>query len=158
MNLEIWTDGACKGNGKKNSVGGYAYLIKMNDQVLDKFSAARQNTTNNQMELMAVIKGIIAVERNFLVDDFYNITIYSDSAYMQRCWEEKWYRTWQRNGWVNASKQPVKNKELWEQLIPYFDDPRYTFTKVDGHSGVKYNEIVDTMATSAADRLAKELK
>lgn len=171
MKIELWTDGACRGNGQKAAIGGWAFLIKDdNDIVYWKDAGATQNTTNNQMELTAVLRGLKRIDEmnptpNDIIAPSYfepgfsiSVTVYSDSAYLQRCWEEKWYKNWQKNGWKNSKKEPVKNRELWEALIPYFENSNYTFEKVQGHNGIQYNEIVDTMATSAADRLAKELK
>lgn len=154
--IEVWTDGACRGNGKKKNVGGYAYVIVEDDQILDKYAAAAKNTTNNQMELLAVVEGLNKVQSLLETNKDYNpflysVVIYTDSAYIHNCWKNKWYSVWRMNGWKNSSKEPVKNKELWEQLIPYFDNIHYEFKKVKGHAGNYYNEMVDKLATSAAD-------
>lgn len=169
MEIEIWTDGACRGNGKKEAIGGWDFVIILNGEILHKDSRGIQNVTNNQMELAAVSASIIALNEIFdkllsqniikLIDvETAKITIYSDSAYFQRCWSEQWYKRWQRNGWLTADRKPVKNKEMWEWLIPYFEDDRFTFKKVAGHNGIKFNELVDKMATEAADKLKEELK
>lgn len=77
-------------------------------------------------------------------------TIYSDSAYIINCITQKWYKKWQTNGWRNSKKEPVANRELWERLIPYFENPRFSFEKVKGHSGEKdWNDYVDRLAVEA---------
>jgi ribonuclease HI len=79
----------------------------------------------------------------------FEIVVYSDSAYVINCYKQKWYKKWQVNGWINSKKQPVANKELWEQLIPYFENPFFSFEKVAGHADNKYNNLVDEMAVKA---------
>lgn len=171
MEIEIWTDGACRGNGKKEAIGGWAYAIVIDGKVMHTEANGVQNTTNNQMELAAVTNGILALNHIFerittidqsdLMLDITNATdivIYSDSAYFQRCWAEQWYKRWQKNGWVTADRKPVKNREMWEWLIPYFENPRFTFKKVKGHAGNEFNELVDKLATEAADKLKEELR
>lgn len=153
MKLQLWTDGSCKKNGKKGAIGGYAYVIVDEDVgIVDEFSAADHNTTNNRMELKAVIYGLRAV-KSYVKSEFYEVEVYLDSAYIQNCFAQNWYKAWITNGWKTASKEPVKNQDLWEELIPYFNDIRYTFIKVKGHNGVKYNEIVDALAQEAAWKL-----
>ena len=169
MKIQIWTDGSCKGNGKKDSYGGWAYVILIDGKIVHKDSHGVDNTTNNQMELSAVIAGIQALDKikdklidlgdfNPLILQNINIEVFSDSAYLQRCWEEKWYKRWKVNGWVNSNREPVKNRELWEMLIPFFEDSRFTFKKVKGHSGVSLNEMVDQMATTAAEIRSRDLE
>jgi ribonuclease HI len=88
---------------------------------------------------------------------FDRIVVYTDSAYLHNCYAQKWYRSWQMNGWKNSKKQPVANRDLWERLIPYFELPEVEFVKVKGHAGNKYNEIVDTMAQIASTRFKEKL-
>lgn len=150
----LYTDGSCKGNGKSNSAGAWAYILLDGENEICKESKAYNNTTNNKMELMAVIEGIKAVlERN---EDFFDCRIFTDSAYIHNCYKQKWYIAWQRNNWINSKKEPVKNRELWEELIPYFEDIRFNFLKVKGHNGDIYNEMVDTLAQNEAFKLIKK--
>ena len=107
------------------------------------------DTTNNKMELKAIIEGLAAVRLLIENDDFNSIYVFSDSAYCVNCVEQKWYAKWQKNGWCNSKKEPVKNKELWKQLIPYFENPQFFFKKVKGHSGIEENEYVDKLAREA---------
>ena len=83
------------------------------------------------------------------------IAVYTDSAYLHNCYTQKWYRNWKLNGWKNAKKQPVANQDLWEKLIPYFDNSQIDFIKVKGHADNFYNNIVDEMAQKASMK-AKE--
>lgn len=147
----LYTDGSCKGNGKVNSVGAWAYILLESGKEIQKESQANRNTTNNKMELMAVIKGIEAILDK--ANNFFNCQIFTDSNYIYECYKKKWYLSWQRNGWKNSKKKPVKNKELWEKLIPYFEDVRFEFLKVKGHNGDTYNEKVDEMAQAASNTL-----
>lgn len=150
--IEIYTDGATSKNGSENAVGGFAYIILNNNEVVYQEAWAVAPATNNQCELWAIIKGCQYVEKNFSSS---KVTIYSDSAYCINCYKQKWYKNWIKNGWINSKKQPVKNKDLWELLIPYFENDFFKFEKVKGHSGNLYNEMVDELAVKA--RLSKEL-
>ena len=97
--------------------------------------------------MLAIIEGCQYVEKNYPL--ITSVNIYSDSAYCINCYQQKWYKKWIQNGWVNSKKQSVKNRELWELLIPFFEDNRFNFIKVKGHVGDKYNEMVDEMAVKA---------
>ena len=144
MNYKIYTDGATSDNGYEGAQGGWAWiLLDEDDNIITKAAGHIDNATNNICELYAVINVCS------LVSPDSEYTIYSDSAYIINCYKEKWYKKWQANGWVNSKKQPVANKELWEELIKYFDKPNFHFEKVKGHSTDEYNAIVDDMAVRA---------
>ena len=147
---QLYTDGSCKGNGNGGSIGGYSFVvINENNEAEMKFATgAIKNTTNNRMELSAIIDGLEYMNKNH--KDFH-CEVFTDSAYIFNCYKQKWYVSWKKNGWKNSKKEPVKNRELWEKLIPYFEDKRFIFNKVKGHAGHKWNEQVDTMAQSAAE-------
>ena len=155
MTIDVYTDGSTKDNGTDDAVGGWAYLI-MAPGAAGNFIIERAEqvfgTTNNRMELVAIIKALEKIKSSPLLHifDYSKINIFTDSAYVYNCYIQKWYMNWQKNGWKNAKKEPVKNKELWEQLIPYFEDNHFSFYKVKGHSGNEYNEIVDSLAQNAA--------
>lgn len=149
--IEVYTDGATSNNGYANAVGGAAYVVLENDEVVSKSSWAFAPATNNQCEMKAIIEGCLYVKEHYPLQ---KITVYSDSAYCINCYKQKWYKKWKQNGWVNSKKEAVKNKELWEQLIPFFEDEWFDFVKVTGHAGNKYNEMVDELAVQA--RLQKE--
>ena len=148
MNYKIYTDGATSGNGYEGAQGGWAWiLIDEEEDIVSKNFGHLDNATNNICELTAVIDACrSALDYTGLIDCNPTYTIYSDSAYIINCYKQKWYKKWQTNGWINSKKQPVANKELWEFLIPFFENPRFDFEKVAGHSTDKYNNLVDEMA------------
>lgn len=156
MTFEIYCDGSTKGNGTDHSVGAWAWLVHTNSTILHQESKAEKNTTNQRMELTAATKALEYVVNN-LMGPHDRIVVYTDSAYLHNCCKQRWYVNWQNNGWKNAKKQPVANQDLWERLVPYFDQFGIDFVKVKGHAGVEYNEIVDTMAQTAAARLQEEI-
>ena len=152
--IKIYTDGATSGNGKTNAIGGWAYLIlNDNNEIIEKNSGHIEQATNNICELTAILMGCEAVKDT---DDF--VTVYSDSAYCINCYQDRWYLKWQMNGWQTSQHKPVANKELWQHLIHYFDDERFTFKKVHGHSNNNYNNMVDRMAVEAKFSLHRETK
>lgn len=153
----IYTDGSCKGNGTKATIGGWAYIILDEEENLYAYdSKGLPNTTNNRMELTAIIEALKYIHMNNIEPIICDI--YTDSAYIHNCYAKKWYKNWQRNGWINSSKVPVKNKDLWKKLIPFFDNPNFHFNKVKGHSHnenihQKWNNIVDKMAVKATKEM-----
>ena len=146
--MKLYTDGSCKKNGN----GGWAFVLLEDDEsAVIAQSEAVSNTTNNRMELQALIEGLKEASKKESKN--FHCSIYTDSAYCLNCYKEGWYQTWKSNGWINSKKEPVKNRDLWEELIPFFSKPQYRFLKVVGHSGDRYNEMVDSMAQTAADSL-----
>lgn len=155
MRYEIYTDGACRGNGKGNAIGGWGYIILRNNEVIHKANGGEANTTNQRMELTAAI---MACEKLMEIDPFAIVKLYSDSAYMINCKKQNWYKSWERNGWKNSKKQPVANPDLWKRLIGYFDnESQFEFIKVKGHAGrteqEKWNELVDKLAVAGAEAM-----
>ncbi len=151
--IKIYADGATSGNGKADAVGGYAWAILDNgDNLLFYDSGHVKNATNNICELLAIING--CEKALTIIKEFDSVTVYSDSAYCVNCKKEGWYRNWQNNGWKNSKKQSVANQDLWERLIPFFEDTRFTFEKVKGHADdktthSKWNNFVDDLAVKA---------
>lgn len=148
----LYTDGATSNNGADDAIGGWAWTVVQavgSSYIQLAFSAQKEeNTTNNICELKAVIEGCkYATERDFLP-----ITVYSDSAYIVNCYKDKWYKKWIRNDWVRYGGAPVKNRELWEQLVPFFENPNFKFEKVKGHSTNLWNNLVDKLAVEAKQR------
>lgn len=143
----IYTDGSCKGKGR---AGGWAYVILHDGDIITKDCGKVLDTTNQQMELTAAINGIKAALK--LVDNrkTESFIVYSDSAYLVNCYTDSWWQKWINNGWINSKNEPVKNAELWNELIPYFNSRSFTFAKVAGHSGIYYNEMCDKMAQGVA--------
>lgn len=148
--FEVYTDGATSHNGKANAPGGWAYVILKDGVLIAQDSGGEIGTTNQRMELTAALNACREVEK---MDAFAQVRIYSDSAYLIRCWQENWWRAWLANGWKNSKKQPVANDDLWTGLIPFFQKvPNgYDFVKVAGHQGVIWNEYVDKMAVRAKE-------
>ena len=146
----FYTDGATSSNGQENALGGWAWIEIKDGEVVCTNMYHMGYVTNNICELSAVIDACKNAEANNLENGVEEeCTIYTDSAYVVNCYEQKWYKNWQANGWLNSKNQPVANRKLWEELIPFFEKTNYHFEKVAGHSGDKYNELVDRMAVAA---------
>lgn len=144
-NLEkvtITTDGACLGNP---GPGGWAALLqyKQKEKML---SGGDPDTTNNRMELLAVIEGLQALKRRCCV------TIVTDSQYVMKAFKEGWLKNWERNGWRTADKKPVKNQDLWEDLVAMVDKHEVHWKWVKGHNGHPENERVDLEAREQANK------
>lgn len=150
MEYVAYTDGACSGNGSKGARGGAAFiLVNDNDEIIATGTTTLKNSTNNKAELTAIIIACRYFEgKNEHYEDV--LTVYSDSAYCINCYKQEWWKKWVKNDWINSKGLPVLNKELWEILILYFQDEKYNFKKIKGHSGNEFNELVDKMAVQAS--------
>lgn len=146
MNVEIFTDGASRGNP---GPGGYGTILKYTDPHGSvhqrELSQGYRCTTNNRMELLAVIVGLEALKRPCTVD------LYSDSKYVVDAFNQHWVEGWLKRGWKNANKKPVKNIDLWQRLLKAKEPHTVIFHWVKGHAGHVENERCDELATSAAD-------
>ena len=152
--IEIYTDGGCSGNP---GPGGWAYVIIGDDGDIDDVNlsdegaeapplenwGAEQSTTNNRMELQAVIAALHAV-----YGTGQDIKIYTDSQYVQKGITE-WIKVWKSKGWKNSAKQPVKNQDLWQHLDALSEGLPITWVWVKGHAGNKYNERCDFLTQKA---------
>ena len=156
MIFDIYCDGSTRGNGQENSVGAWAYVVYEGENEVVRDCKAEKNTTNQRMELTAAIEALEHVFYHEICVPFDKVRVYTDSAYLHNCYAQKWYVNWQANGWKNAKKQPVANRDLWERLIKYFEMWEVEFVKVKGHAGNERNEIVDTMAQRASEALKNE--
>ncbi len=143
--VEIFTDGSCKGNP---GPGGWGALLRMGKHEKE-LSGGEADTTNNRMEMMAAIRALEA-----LIEPC-SVTLYSDSKYVLDG-ITKWVHGWKKRGWVNASKKPVRNADLWHELIEVSDRHQIDWRWVKGHSGHPENERVDCLASDAADQIALE--
>ncbi len=139
----IYTDGACSGNP---GPGGWGAIL-MFEENKKEISGAKNNTTNNIMELTAVIEALKLLKFECEVD------LYSDSSYVVNGFLQGWIYNWKNNNWKTASKAPVKNKELWEELYLLTKKHKVNFIKVKGHSDNKFNNRCDYLATSAIKTL-----
>lgn len=137
--VKIATDGACKGNP---GPGGWGVLIRAGAHE-KTLSGGEANTTNNRMELLAAIRGLQALTRPC------QVTLVTDSAYVKNGITQ-WIRGWQRNGWRTADRKPVKNADLWQELIDACAPHRIEWTWVKGHAGDPDNERADRLASDAA--------
>lgn len=137
--IEVFTDGACLGNP---GPGGWGVLIIENGKRRE-LSGGEADTTNNRMEMLAAIRALEATA------DAAAITLYTDSQYVKNG-ITSWIKGWKRNGWKNASKQPVKNRDLWEQLDALTQGRVVEWKWVKGHSGHPENERVDELARAGA--------
>ena len=142
--VELFTDGACKGNP---GPGGWGVILRMGKHEKE-LSGSDPSTTNNRMEMTAVIRGLKA-----LIEPC-EVTIYTDSRYVIDG-ITKWGHGWKRNGWVNASKQPVRNADLWHDLIEVAKRHQISWQWVRGHNGHPENERVDRLASDAALEAAR---
>ncbi len=140
--LELYTDGGSHGNP---GPGAWAYLLLGSNLRLEE-SGARKNTTNNRMELTAVICGLRAVVDRFGTGAA--LVLYTDSQYVQKGLTE-WLPNWERNGWRTAGKKPVKNKDLWVTLREVSQQLSISWNWVAGHSGVPENERCDELVGAA---------
>ncbi|MBP3420713.1 MAG: ribonuclease HI [Lachnospiraceae bacterium] len=147
MKVSIFTDGAARGN--PDGPGGYGTILQYvdpNGTLHEReLSAGYKKTTNNRMELMAVIVGLEALNRPCEVE------LYSDSKYVIDAFEQHWVDSWLRNNWKNSQKKPVKNIDLWKRLLTAKEKHQVHFNWVKGHAGHPLNERCDTLATTAAD-------
>ena len=141
--VEIFTDGACKGNP---GPGGWGALLRVGRHEKE-LSGSEAQTTNNRMELTAAIRALEA-----LIEPC-EVILHSDSKYVLDG-ITKWVHGWQKNGWKNASKQPVRNADLWHELIAAAKQHRVEWVWVKGHNGHAENERVDALACAAADAAA----
>lgn len=142
--VSIYTDGACSGNP---GPGGWGAVLLFKDQQKE-IRGGEPNTTNQRMELQAVIAALGSLK----VTDW-DITVYSDSAYVVNAFQQKWIDNWQKNGWRNSKKEPVANQDLWQQLLVLTGKNRVKILKVKGHAGDKYNERCDELARQAIKEL-----
>ena len=138
--VEMFTDGACRGNP---GPGGWAVLLRMGEKERE-ISGGEPLTTNNRMELLAAIRGLEALKRPCRVE------LHTDSIYV-RDGITRWVHNWRQNGWRTSDKKPVKNAELWQELIAAAEPHRIDWRWVKGHRGHSENDRVDALACAEAD-------
>ena len=143
--VDIYTDGACSGNPGK---GGWGAILIYNG-VEKEISGNAPETTNNRMELLAIISALRALKESC------EVTLYSDSAYSLDPFNKGWIYDWQKNNWKNCSKQEVKNTDLWLALLLEVKKHQITWVKVKGHADNEYNNKCDAIARKAIKELEK---
>ena len=141
--VTIYTDGACSGNP---GPGGWGAIL-MYEDIKKEISGAKDNTTNNIMEITAVLEALKLLKVEC------EVKVYSDSAYVVNAFNQGWIENWKKNNWKTAGKNSVKNKELWEELCKFTEKHKVEFIKVKGHSDNKFNNRCDELATSAIKTL-----
>ncbi len=125
--LKIYTDGACSGNQSEENFGGWGAILTFGNSEKEIYGG-ESNTTNNRMEMMALLMAFKALKQENL-----NIDVFSDSSYLMDCFRQEWHKNWERNGWITASKNPVENKDLWQELLVYTKVNSVSFYRVKGH-------------------------
>ncbi len=141
--VELYTDGACSGNP---GPGGYGAILIYNG-IEKEISGSEKSTTNNKMEIMAVLKGLQMLKEPC------EVTIYSDSAYVVNTIEQGWIYNWKKNNWIKSDKSKVKNIDLWEEMLRLTKIHKVKFVKVKGHSDNEYNNRCDRLAVEARESL-----
>lgn len=145
--VTLYTDGACSGNP---GIGGYAGVLIYNDYKKE-YSGAEAETTNNRMEVIAVIEGLKRLKYDCIVD------VYSDSAYTVNAFLNGWIYAWQKNGWKKADGKAVQNVDLWEELYRLVVKHSVTFHKVAGHADNVLNNRCDELARAAISTIRATL-
>lgn len=147
MKVTIYTDGSARGN--PDGPGGYGTILSYVDnngtEHLREFSQGFKKTTNNRMELLAAIVGLEALIRPC------DVTLYSDSQYLVKAFNDKWLEGWIKKGWKRGKNEPVKNVDLWKRLLAAMEPHNVEYVWVKGHAGHPQNERCDELATTAAD-------
>lgn len=145
--VNIYTDGSARGNPE--GPGGYGTVIEFIDskgqEHIREYSAGYKKTTNNRMELMAAIAGLEALTKPC------HVSLYSDSQYLVKAFNEHWLDGWIKKGWRRSQNEPVKNVDLWKRLLKAMEPHKVEYIWVRGHSGHPQNERCDALATAAAD-------
>jgi ribonuclease HI len=138
----VYTDGSCLGNP---GPGGWAWAIPGGRHA----SGGDAGTTNQRMEITAVLEALRTIGEE---DGATEITVISDSTYVVKCFQDRWWEGWLRRGWRNSQRQPVANRDLWEPLLQLAleSDRQVDFRWVKGHSGDRWNDFVDELAVAAA--------
>lgn len=140
--VDIYTDGACSGNP---GIGGWCAILIYNG-IEKTVSGFNKQTTNNRMEVFAIIQGLAALKERC------EVTIYSDSAYAVNAIENGWLESWKRNGWRTGDNKEVKNIDLWNDLSLRMSEHNVRFVKVKGHADNEYNNLCDKTARAEIDK------
>lgn len=129
--VNIYTDGGCSNNQSESNFGGWGAILEYKQTIKELFGGEK-NTTNNRMEMTALIKSLKALNEKDLI-----VNIYSDSSYLIECFRNRWYDKWLLNNWKTASKKPVENKDLWEILLSLINSfKKVNFNRVKGHLNI----------------------
>ncbi|MCH8567007.1 MAG: ribonuclease HI [Balneolales bacterium] len=141
--VRMYTDGACSGNP---GPGGWGVVLLWKEHQIE-LNGGEPATTNNRMEMRAVIEGLKRLKKSC------EVTIFSDSALIINAFQKNWIGGWQKRGWLKADKKPVENKDLWLQMLDEMQRHSVSWVKVKGHSGVEFNERADRLAVEASKKV-----
>ncbi len=144
----VYTDGACSGNP---GPGGWGVLLQWNGQE-KTLSGGKGRTTNNRMEMTAVIEALKALKRPC------RVKIHSDSALIVNTFRQNWIEGWKRRGWRKANKKPVQNQDLWKEMLKVMKPHEVIWTKVKGHADNERNNRVDALAVEASKRQKADVR
>ena len=150
LRTEIYTDGSLKKIGDA-SFGGWAFIITRDNEQMYATSGCEDSTTNQRMELTAILEALKYIQDKRRKNE--KIVIISDSAYAINCYLQEWYISWQNNGWINSKGAEVANRDLWLQIIPFFDNYWYEFKHIKGHENNYWNDKCDEMAQAESQYL-----
>lgn len=152
MEINIWTDGSCNNNTKHKTAlyGGWAFIVKVDGDLVHEDCFYMEETTSTQMEMVAVIKALKYANKVFKGK---RVNIHSDSAMVVNCFHDRWYDNWRNNSWIN-----VKNADLWREKLNLVESKinKVIFVKVKGHAGIEENERVDFLAGEARKYILEE--
>ncbi|MDR0854201.1 MAG: ribonuclease HI [Clostridiales Family XIII bacterium] len=129
--INIYTDGACSGNQYDENIGGWGAILEYGVHKKE-LHGGEKNTTNNRMELTALIRGLEALNKTG-----YAVNVFSDSSYIMNCLSKRWYENWRKNGWKTSAKKPVENRDLWEKVLSYIESYDFRYYLVKGHVSTK---------------------
>lgn len=138
----VYTDGACSGNP---GPGGWGAVLRWNGTEKE-LSGGDPQTTNNRMEMQAVIEALKALKKPCLVK------IHSDSALIINAFQQGWIKNWQKRGWRKSNKKPVENQDLWQEMLKAMEPHEVVWIKVKGHAGIELNERADQLAVAASQK------
>lgn len=142
----MYTDGGCSGNQFDTNLGGWGCVLEFGEN-RKELCGGEPDTTNNKMELTAVISGFRALKRQG-----WTVEVFTDSSYVAQCFRERWYVNWRKNGWKTSGKKPVENRALWEELLSFVEQNDVRFYRVKGHVDL------DSPKTKVDDLYAKFLE
>ena len=149
--MEIYCDGSCRGNGTTNAEGGFGVVVVDNGEVVNTYAETHQQTTNNRMEMMAVIEALRALKRPC------SVTLHVDSQYVMKGMTE-WIHGWKQRGWKTADKKPVKNADLWQLMSDEVAKHDIQWHWVKGHAGDPGNERADLLANRGVEEARAKMK
>ena len=143
--VNIYTDGACSGNQNETNIGGWGAVLEYGQHKKELYGG-QINTTNNRMEMTALLSALRAMKREGLT-----IRVFSDSSYLMDCFRQRWYLGWQKNNWKTTKNEDVKNRDLWQELADLKNALMVhgfyiRIIKIKGHTGNTFNELVDKIA------------